>query len=120
MASEAQELLRRLTVADDCCLQSVLAPTSQFDGTPSLDGQVLDRQIRDLVRLAALLAVDASITSLRWAVELAASNGASDEALVAALAYTAGPTGTAQLVRNAPRLALALGFDLELESSDGS
>jgi 4-carboxymuconolactone decarboxylase len=65
-----------------------------------------------------LLAVGAPTTTLRWAVELALSTGATAEAIVAVLVATAGPAGGAQIVSNAPRLALALGFDLELEDVD--
>jgi hypothetical protein len=120
MASEARDLLRRLSAADERSLQSVLAPTPEFDRSTPFEGLALDRRTRVLVRLAALLAVDAPTATLRWAAELAASTGAGDDVLVCALTCTAAETGTAQLVRSAPRLALALGFDAELEDGDGA
>ena len=73
-----------------------------------------------LIRLAALLAVGACTNSLRWAVELAAAAGADDDAIVGALLAGAAVAGSAQVVSSAPRLALALGFDVELDDWDGS
>ena len=98
----------------------MLAPAPE---SPSADAPValaLDRRTTGLVRLAALIAVDACTTSLRWAVELASTTGVDDEAVLAALLATGSATGSAQVVTTAPRLALALGFDLELEGWDGS
>ena len=105
----------------------VLAPTPEFDETPSTLDQArragapgLQRRVRALVRVAALLAVDAPTATLRWAVELASATGATDEALAAVLVKTAAETGGAQVVWSASRLALALGFDLEIEGATDS
>jgi alkylhydroperoxidase/carboxymuconolactone decarboxylase family protein YurZ len=119
VASEARELLRRLAAGDEASLRAVLAPTPERGSVDRAFPTTLDRQTRDLVRLAALLAVEASSTSLRWAVELASTNGVDDDAIVGALASTARATGASQAVSSAPRLALALGFDLELDRCDG-
>jgi alkylhydroperoxidase/carboxymuconolactone decarboxylase family protein YurZ len=107
MAGDAHELLLRLAEGDEASLQCVLTPPAG-----------LDRRTRELVRLGALLALGASSTSLRWAVELASTNGASDAAVFGALVATAATTGAAQLVSVAPRLGLALGFDFECEPWD--
>ena len=64
-----------------------------------------------LVRLAALLVLDASTDSLRWAVDLASSSGIDDDAVVAVLLAAGPAAGSAQLVASAPRLALALGLE---------
>jgi hypothetical protein len=63
------------------------------------------------VRLAALLAMDASTESLRWAVDLAAAAGADDDALAAVLIVSGHTAGAAQLATSASRLASALGFE---------
>lgn len=73
-----------------------------------------------LVELAALIAVGAPTASLHWAVERACSTGATTESVIAVLIAVAGPAGAAQVVSSAPRLALALGLELELEGWDGS
>jgi 4-carboxymuconolactone decarboxylase len=116
-----EALLRRLTANDEGSLASVLTPTPEFAAAaPGCAGAALHPEIRVLVRLAALLAVDAPTISLRWAVELASSTGADDEALVGVLVISEPAVGAAQVVATAPRLALALGFDIEVDGWDGS
>jgi hypothetical protein len=114
---EPQELLALLAASDEQALRAVLAPTPEFSaaaGTPAM----LERRTRVLVRLAALMALNAPTTSLRWAAELALATGLRDEMLAAALAAAAGSAGTAVTSACAPRLATAL--DLELEPADGA
>jgi uncharacterized membrane protein len=60
---------------------------------------------------AALLALDASTTSLRWAVELAGIAGAGDDEVAATMVATAATVGAAQVVSGAGPLALALDLD---------
>jgi 4-carboxymuconolactone decarboxylase len=120
VVSEAQDLLRRLAANDDRSLAAVLAPTPEFGAGHESVGPPLDRETRVLVRLGALLAVGAPTASLRWAVELALATGVDEHAVLGALFAAGSAAGSAQLVSSAPRLALALGFDLELEGSDGS
>ena len=120
MRSEPEALLRRLAAADEGSLKPLLAPCSGLGDAPAPGSQVLDQRLRALIRLAALLAIDAPTTSLRWAVELAASTGATSQAITEVLAATAAASGSAQVVASAPRLALALGFDIEVDGWDGS
>jgi 4-carboxymuconolactone decarboxylase len=108
-----EQLLRRLAVGDEGCLQRALS------GRPPAD-PALDRATRALVQLAALLAVDAGTTSLRWAVDVASAAGVDDASLVQVLLIAASATGTAQAMASAPRLALALGVDVELDGWDGT
>jgi len=108
-----EQLLRRLADNDEVCLQAVLASERP-------DAAVLDRETWALVRLAALLAVDAATASLRWAVDVASAKGLDDVALVQVLLTAASAVGAAQTVANAPRLALALGLDLEVAGWDGT
>jgi 4-carboxymuconolactone decarboxylase len=117
--SETLELLRRLAANDEQSLATILAPTPGAGAEQPPFGQSLDRQTRELVRLGALLAVDAGTTSLCWAVELATATGVDERAVMGALISAASAAGAAQLVASAPRLALALGFDLEIEGWDG-
>ena len=127
---EPEALLRRLAAADERALEAVLSPAAGGGAQGLAPGSALDRSIRELVRLAALLAVGAPATSLRWAAELAMSTGVTADAVVAVLAVTAGPVGAVQVVANAPRLALALDIDtdtdtelaseIQLDALDGS
>lgn len=80
----------------------------------------LDRQTQALVRLAALLAGDACTASLRCAADSAAVAGVDDATLVRTLVIAASASGSAQAVKSAPRLALALDVDIELEGWDGT
>jgi alkylhydroperoxidase/carboxymuconolactone decarboxylase family protein YurZ len=107
------ELLRRLAAGDESSLRAVLSAAPPAD-------PALDRPTRALVQLAALLAVDAGTSSLRWAVEIASAAGVDDAALVRVLLTAASTTGTAQAVASAPRLALALDVDVELDGWDGT
>lgn len=108
-------LLLRLVASDESCLEAALVTTSK--PAPGV-AAALDRKVRALVRLGALLAVGAPTASLRWAVDVASTAGADDEALVGVLASISGAVGAAQIVDAAPRLALALGFDTELPDRD--
>jgi hypothetical protein len=102
------ELLRRLASHDEPLLRMVLRlmPGADLDHLCALD-----RRTRMLVRLGALLAIDAATSSLRWAVELASTSGAGDDAMAAVLLSAGGTAGSAQLVASASRLAEALELD---------
>ena len=63
--------------------------------------------------LGALLAVDSATVSLRHKVELARRAGANEEEIVGVLIAIAPAIGHARTVAVAPRLALALGYDVE-------
>ena len=76
--SADRDLLLRLAAGDEASLRAILRASSEpGNGPHALDGASLDRRTRLLVRLGALLAVGASTESLRWAVDLAATAGAS-------------------------------------------
>jgi hypothetical protein len=108
---EAEQLLRRLTASEDESLQRVLAlrPDAGHGGECAA---ALTPRVRTLVRLAALVAGDASTTSLRWAVELAWSTGAVDEEIVGVLLSIGREIGLPKIVDGAPRLAAAIGYDV--------
>ena len=118
--NDAERLLRGLAAGDESLLRSVLAVSpagiwpSRVPPTP-----VLAPATRALVHLAALLAAGASTTSLRWAVELASRAGADHEEIVEVLRTVAAVVGSARVVAAAPRLALAIGYDIEIEGWDG-
>jgi alkylhydroperoxidase/carboxymuconolactone decarboxylase family protein YurZ len=108
-----EELLRRLAANDEGCVH----------GVPPHGGRgpaALDRETRALVQLSALLAADAGTATLRWAVEVASTTGVDDATLVQVLLTAASVTGAAQTVSSAPRLALALDMDVEVEGWDGT
>ena len=108
--SDSRDLLRRLAANDEASVRTVLA-CSPISGPAPGSPFMLDRRTRVLVQLAALLVVDASTESLRWAADLAGTNGADDGAVAAVLVAAGFVAGSAQLVAIAPRLALALGLE---------
>jgi hypothetical protein len=112
MVHEAEQLLRRLTDSEDESLRRVLALRPDAAGDAGECDQALTPRVRTLVRLAALVAGDASTTSLRWAVELAWSTGAVDEEIVGVLLSIGREVGLARIVDGAPRLAAAIGYDV--------
>jgi alkylhydroperoxidase/carboxymuconolactone decarboxylase family protein YurZ len=118
MVATPEALLRQLADGDEQSLRQVLTPAPSAADRPG--GQSLDTRTATLVALGALLALDASTASLRWAVERACCTGAGADEIVAVLLSAAPAAGAAQLVASAPRLALALDFDVELEGWDGS
>lgn len=107
-----RELLRSLSDADERSLEALIDPMPRSSGPCRI---VLDRSTRLLVELAALLAADAPIASVRWAVERAGATGVDDEELVGVLLASGPATGAAQTVTSAPRLALALDLDPYVE-----
>ena len=106
----SEDLLRRLALNDEKAVRAVLQDTPM---PAALDRVGLDFKTQTLVRLGALLSVGAATDSCRLAVDLARAAGADDEELVGALVAIGPAIGFARLVAVAPRLALAIGFDID-------
>lgn len=117
MAEDAKELLRALAANDERSVRMVLAlrPDARASGCP---GASLSPRVRALVRLAALVALDAPTATLRWTVELAGCAGADEREIVAVLAAVAPAIGLPRTVDAAPRLALAIGYELDAEDRE--
>jgi alkylhydroperoxidase/carboxymuconolactone decarboxylase family protein YurZ len=106
---KTDELLRRLALNDEKTIRSAIGASA-----PPLSGvATLDDKTAALVRLAALLSVGAATVSCRAVVELARAAGATDDELVAVLVAVGPAIGAARVVSAAPRLALAIDYDLE-------
>jgi alkylhydroperoxidase/carboxymuconolactone decarboxylase family protein YurZ len=106
----AEEGLRRLTLGDP----GFVAMITRAEG-PASDIAHLDARTDALVKIAALIALDAPPSSYRTAVEAALRAGAELDDLLAVLAAVGGTVGSARLVSGAPRIALAAGYDVEAE-----
>jgi 4-carboxymuconolactone decarboxylase len=120
--TEPEKLLRGLAAGDETVLRSVLAvaPVLEREDQAASSGPGLPAATIALVHLAALLAGGGSTTSLRWAVELALRSGSNDDEIVEVLVIMAAVVGSARVVAAAPRLALAIGYDIEVEGWDGN
>lgn len=104
----AEDLLRRLAFNDERALGMVL--TRRVGGDRESE---LGPKVELLVVLAALLAVGAATPSLREAVDQASAAGATAAEIVGVLVAVGPAVGLASLVASAPKLALAIGYDLE-------
>jgi alkylhydroperoxidase/carboxymuconolactone decarboxylase family protein YurZ len=113
MVGSAQELLRRLTDGEEDSIRAVLALRPEPIGSAGRLPAALPPRIRMLVCLAALVAVDASTPTMRWAVELASAAGVGDDELVDVLMIVGADVGIPRVISAAPRLALAIGYDIE-------
>ena len=97
--------LRRLAVHDDALLDEL-----------AVEGRappVLDAKTTALLRIAATVAVDAAPHSFQHAVALAVDAGATSAEIVASLEAVTPVTGAARVVQCAPKVALALGYDVD-------
>ncbi len=107
MSHEYQQHLRRLTVHDDKLLDEIVIQRSSFAAP------ILDEKTAALLRVAATIAVDAAPSSFHHAVTLALAAGATSEEIVASLEAVTPVTGRSRVVQCTPKLALALGYDVD-------
>ena len=111
-----QETLRRLAMIDEefvechAGLRMGLAPTS-----------ALSPKTAALLQLGALLATGAPPVCVGWSTARALAAGATDEEIADALLAIAPVTGLGRVIRAAPDVAAALGYDVEaaLDDPDG-
>src|SRR3954454_17539461 len=105
---EFQERLRSMALSDDRFVASVLGM-----GRDTIQASGLDPKTHAMVRLAALLAVDAAQSSYNAGAEVALASGATLDEIVGILVAVAPSIGLGPAVSVAPELGLALGYDVE-------
>jgi alkylhydroperoxidase/carboxymuconolactone decarboxylase family protein YurZ len=110
VVDEVEQLLRRLALNDEESVERVLVRGLGSEVQPALVPKV-----ELLVRLGALLALGAATTSLQDAVRRAIGAGANESEIVAVLIAIAPAVGLARVVSTAPRLAAAIGYDIEAD-----
>jgi 4-carboxymuconolactone decarboxylase len=99
--------LRKLALGDEALIAAVLA------SEPNSDTSGLADKTHALVRLSAMVAVDAGQASYQLAVGRALAAGATPDEITSTLLAIVCSTGIPQAVAAAPKLALALGYDVE-------
>lgn len=104
----AEDLLRRIAFNDERILSTVLARGVREGGPTSLTPRV-----ESLVQLAALLAMGAATPLLRETVTHALTEGVTTGEVIGVLVAVGPAVGLAGLVASAPKLAAAIGYDLE-------
>jgi alkylhydroperoxidase/carboxymuconolactone decarboxylase family protein YurZ len=98
-----QRVLRRLALGDAHVDPELLTP----------NGRGADARTRALVQLGALLAVDGpAITIMRTASD-AMTAGVREDEIVGALASLVPIVGTSRVAAVAPKLGMALGYDID-------
>jgi alkylhydroperoxidase/carboxymuconolactone decarboxylase family protein YurZ len=108
-------VLRRLSIRDDAFIREVLVSAEDPGAAYPLDARTCA-----VSRIAALIALDATSPSYLTPVDDARAAGATDAEIVGALVGLMPIVGVARVVSAAPKLALALGYDVAaaLEESD--
>ena len=84
-------------------------------GRPLGGAEPLVPKVELLVRLGALLALGAATSTLRSTVDRATEAGATEAEIVGVLVAVAPAVGLARVVSSAPRLAVAIGYDIEAD-----
>lgn len=99
--------LRKLAIGDDAYIESVIGAERT-----NVAESHLDPKTHALVRIGGLIAADAASPSYLDAVEQARGSNATDEELVGCLIAVLPALGAARVISAAPKLALALGYDV--------
>ena len=103
-----RDQLRRLSLHDPGYLDAVVSAAPEV-GT----GNRLDARGRAIGRLATLFALDGSVSTYGWATSAALGAGVTSDEIVELLVAMAPLIGTARVVCAAPKLGLALGYDID-------
>jgi len=110
-----ERILCRLAIREDAYVDFLLTNHNATLSASSLDGKA-----HSLVRLGALVAIDAAPASYLEAIDRARLYGVSDDEIVGALLAVLPSVGVTRVVAATPKLGLALGYDVSaaLESRD--
>lgn len=103
-----QDTLRDLVVNDRRLLARLSGPDPAAH-----EGCELEPKTLALVRFASLVAADGPVETFRWTIGDALESGASESEVVGVLLSVASLVGVARVAATAPKVALALDYDLE-------
>jgi 4-carboxymuconolactone decarboxylase len=107
VSENTREVLAALTMGDPDLLAAGLEVRAEWKARSGLDARSYA-----LVKLAALIALDAPPASYLWQVSNALDAGATPEDLIGVLIAIAPQVGGPKLVAAAPELMVALGLSL--------
>jgi alkylhydroperoxidase/carboxymuconolactone decarboxylase family protein YurZ len=105
--ADREEVLRRLTLGDEAFLGSLIS--SRRTATP---GKTLCHDAVALVRLGALAVTDGSDLTWQKTVEAALDAGLTTDEVVDALVVLAPTIGATRTFAVAPKVAMAIGYDV--------
>lgn len=112
VAQETHETLAGMSAGDVELVSELLTMRDEYRQTTGLDGRTFG-----LVKIAALIALDAPPASYVWQVSNALDEGATPEDIVGVLRAVAPQVGGPRVVAAAPEIMLAMGLPLPDESS---
>jgi alkylhydroperoxidase/carboxymuconolactone decarboxylase family protein YurZ len=112
-----EDALRSMALCDERFIEGVLSMQ-----LGNIDASGLDPKTHALVRLGALVALDAAPASYQWSASMALASGATVDEIVGVLIAVAPTVGLARVVSAAPEIAVAIGYDIDaaLEEVDGN
>ncbi len=99
--------LCKLAIADEAFVEEMLS-----NHRANLTASTLDAKAHALVRLGALIAIEVEPPAYMWTLEAARRAGATDDEIVGCLLAVLPTLGVARVVSAAPKLGLAMGFDV--------
>lgn len=105
VAKDTQDTLTGLSSGDMAMLDQAVGLRESLRETTGLDGRTFS-----LVKIAALIALDAPSASYVWQVANALDEGASPEDILGVLHAVAPQVGGPRVVAAAPQIMLALGL----------
>lgn len=106
--AEYEDRLRRLAINDMRTLVDTVG-----DRLPGTTAGRLDERTASLIRIGVLVALDGPDSSFGHAIECALATGATADQIVEVLAAIGPMVGSTHVVAAAPRIAHALGYDIE-------
>ncbi len=99
-------LLRLISIGDERSIRHALTD-------PGVARFGVDDSTASLVRLAALIARDSALPAYQRTVNAALDAGATVDEILALLVVLVEPVGSTAVITAAPKLAMALGYDVE-------
>jgi alkylhydroperoxidase/carboxymuconolactone decarboxylase family protein YurZ len=110
VGAETHQTLLGITTGDVDTLETAIGLREL-----NLEGSGLDARTFALVKIAALVAVDAPPASYAWQIGNALADGVTPEEIVGVLRAVAPQVGGPKVIAAAPEIMLALGLDLPEE-----
>jgi alkylhydroperoxidase/carboxymuconolactone decarboxylase family protein YurZ len=107
VSDDTRELFSSLALGDPGLLGTGLEARTEFQGLSGLDSRSYA-----LVKIAALIALDAPPASYIWQVANAIAEGATPEDILGVLVAVAPQVGGPRIVAAAPEIMVALGLSL--------
>ncbi len=104
-------MLRLLSIGDDASIRTAVARADQME-------IAIDDRTAALVRLASLIVSDSALPSYQRAVQAALDSGATVDEILSLLLVLAEPSGSSVVIAAAPKLATALGYDVDAGLED--